>query len=239
MIVGHVQSGKTSNFIGLICKAADAGYRIIVVLAGMHENLRSQTQMRVDEGFLGYSAAEATTFSMGNKPVGVGKIVTDYRAPAHSLTGYGNKQDFNRAKASGLNVNPHGHDPIILVVKKNVTILLNLITWLASHSEIDPVNPKRRSPLPDVPLLVPEINSDHLAIIDAQRAARGWSGALVTNPNCSTVILSMALAPLRQFGLKTTMITTLQAISGAGYPGVDSWDILANVIPYIGGGEEE
>lgn len=164
MIVGHVQSGKTSNFIGLICKAADAGYRIIVVLAGMHENLRAQTQMRVDEGFLGYSAAEATTFSMGNKPVGVGKIVTDYRAPAHSLTGYGNKQDFNRAKASGLNVNPHGHDPVILVVKKNTTILLNLITWLASHSEVDPANPKRRSPLPDVPLLVIDDEADNASV---------------------------------------------------------------------------
>jgi hypothetical protein len=164
MIVGHVQSGKTSNFIGLICKAADAGYRIIVVLAGMHENLRAQTQMRVDEGFLGYSAAEATTFSIGNKPIGVGKIVTDYRAPAHSLTGYGNKQDFNRAKASGLNVNPHGHDPVILVVKKNTTILTNLITWLATHAEIDPSNPKRRSPLPDVPLLVIDDEADNGSI---------------------------------------------------------------------------
>lgn len=164
MIVGHVQSGKTSNFIGLICKAADAGYRIIVVLAGMHENLRAQTQMRVDEGFLGYSAAEATAFSVGNKPVGVGKILTEYRAPAHSLTGYGNKQDFNRAKASGLNVNPHGHDPVILVVKKNTTILNNLITWLATHAEIDPANPKRRSPLPDVPLLVVDDEADNGSI---------------------------------------------------------------------------
>ena len=164
MIVGHVQSGKTSNFIGLICKAADAGYRVIVVLAGMHENLRAQTQMRVDEGFLGYSAAEATAFSVGNKPIGVGKIVTDYRAPAHSLTGYGNKQDFNRAKASGLNVNPHGHDPVILVVKKNTTILDNLITWLATHAEIDPANPKRRSPMPDVPLLVIDDEADNGSI---------------------------------------------------------------------------
>ena len=90
-----------------------------------------------------------------------------------------------------------------------------------------------------MPLLIPEVNADHLALLDAQGAARGWKGRIVTNPNCATVVLAMALAPLRQFGLKTTMITTLQAISGAGYPGVPSWDILGNVIPHIGGGEEE
>jgi aspartate-semialdehyde dehydrogenase len=90
-----------------------------------------------------------------------------------------------------------------------------------------------------VPLLIPEINADHLALLDAQGAATGWKGRIVTNPNCATIVLAMALAPLRQFGLTRTTITTLQAISGAGYPGVPSWDILANVIPHIGGGEEE
>jgi aspartate-semialdehyde dehydrogenase len=92
---------------------------------------------------------------------------------------------------------------------------------------------------PDVPLLIPEINAEHLALLDAQRTARGWSGRIVTNPNCATIVVAMALAPLRQFGLSQVMVTTLQAISGAGYPGVASWDILGNVIPYIGGGEEE
>src|SRR5688572_25171683 len=92
---------------------------------------------------------------------------------------------------------------------------------------------------PTVPLLIPEINADHLALLDAQEAVCGWKGRILTNPNCATVVLAMALAPLRQFGLKTTIVTTLQAISGAGYPGVPSWDILGNVIPYIGGGEEE
>ena len=90
-----------------------------------------------------------------------------------------------------------------------------------------------------VPLLIPEINADHLALLRAQGASQGWSGRIVTNPNCAVVVLAMALAPLRQFGIKSTIITTLQAISGAGYPGVPSWDILGNVIPHIGGGEEE
>src|SRR5436190_7196649 len=90
----------------------------------------------------------------------------------------------------------------------------------------------------DVPLLIPEVNADHLALLK-QQAARGWKGRIVTNPNCVVVVYAMALAPLRQFGLKTSMLTSLQAISGAGYPGVPSWDILGNVIPFIGGGEEE
>ncbi len=92
---------------------------------------------------------------------------------------------------------------------------------------------------PDVPLLIPEVNADHLALLEVQAHGRGWKGRIITNPNCSTVVLATALAPLRQFGLQTTMITTLQAISGAGYPGVPSWDILGNVIPHIGGEEEK
>ena len=90
-----------------------------------------------------------------------------------------------------------------------------------------------------VPLLIPEINADHLQLLDAQGAAQGWKGRIITNPNCATVVLALALAPLRQFGLRTAMVTTLQAISGAGYPGVPSWDILGNIIPHIGGEEEK
>ena len=90
---------------------------------------------------------------------------------------------------------------------------------------------------PDVPLLVPEINPDHLELLSKQGLARQWSGRIVTNPNCSTIVLTMALAPLRQFGLRTVNVTTLQAVSGAGYPGVSSLDIVGNVIPFIGGEE--
>jgi aspartate-semialdehyde dehydrogenase len=93
--------------------------------------------------------------------------------------------------------------------------------------------------LDDVPLLIPEVNPEHLSLIDVQRRARGWRGAIVTNPNCSTVVLAMALAPLRQFGIRTVLTTTLQAVSGAGYPGVPSYDIVGNVIPGISGEEEK
>jgi aspartate-semialdehyde dehydrogenase len=107
----------------------------------------------------------------------------------------------------------------------------------AGHIVVSNTRSFRMDPL--VPLLVPEINADHLALIDAQRRAKGWRGAIVTNPNCSTVMLAMALAPLRQFGLRSVMVTTMQAISGAGYPGVASLDVLGNVIPNISGEEEK
>lgn len=89
---------------------------------------------------------------------------------------------------------------------------------------------------PDVPLLIPEINPDHTALIPAQQAARHWPGFIVTSPNCST---TSAILPMKiwdeVFGLESAILTTLQAISGAGYPGVASMDILDNVVPYIGG----
>jgi aspartate-semialdehyde dehydrogenase len=92
---------------------------------------------------------------------------------------------------------------------------------------------------PLVPLVIPEVNPDHLSLLDAQRLARGWTGSLVTNPNCSTIVVAMVLGALRQFQPKRVMVTTLQALSGAGYPGVASLDAMGNVIPFIGGGEEE
>jgi aspartate-semialdehyde dehydrogenase len=91
----------------------------------------------------------------------------------------------------------------------------------------------------DVPLVVPEINPDHLSALARQRTSRQWSGALVTNPNCSTIGLALALAPLARFGIEQVMVTTLQAASGAGYPGVASLDLIDNVIPFIAGEEEK
>jgi aspartate-semialdehyde dehydrogenase len=93
---------------------------------------------------------------------------------------------------------------------------------------------------PDVPLLIPEVNADHAQAILEQRKRRGWPGCIVTNANCSATPLVMALKPLQQaFGVRKVLVTTLQAISGAGYPGLPSYDILDNVIPFIGGEEEK
>jgi aspartate-semialdehyde dehydrogenase len=88
---------------------------------------------------------------------------------------------------------------------------------------------------PDVPLLIPEVNSQHLGMLPVQRERRGWSGLLITNPNCSTIQVALALKPLADAfgGIRRVQVTTLQAVSGAGYPGVASLDILDNVVPYI------
>jgi aspartate-semialdehyde dehydrogenase len=87
---------------------------------------------------------------------------------------------------------------------------------------------------PEVPLLVPEVNADHLGLLDIQRHHHGWTGGIVTNANCTATVLVMALAPLQAaFGIEAVMMTSMQAISGAGYPGVASLDILGNVIPFI------
>jgi aspartate-semialdehyde dehydrogenase len=92
----------------------------------------------------------------------------------------------------------------------------------------------------DVPLLIPDVNPDHTQAIDAQRRNRGWKGFIVTNPNCTSTGLTMALRPvLDSFGLRSLFVVSMQAVSGAGYPGVASLDILDNVIPNIGGAEEE
>ena len=101
-------------------------------------------------------------------------------------------------------------------------------------------NAKNHRMAPDVPLLIPEVNADHVAAIVQQRRQRGWSGSIVTNANCCATPLVMALKPLQAaFGVRKVLVTTMQAISGAGYPGLPSYDILDNVIPYIGGEEEK
>jgi aspartate-semialdehyde dehydrogenase len=107
----------------------------------------------------------------------------------------------------------------------------------AGHIVVSNARNFRMDPL--VPLLIPEVNPDHLAILQQQRAQKKWPGAIVTNPNCSTIVLAMALAPLRKFNIRAVIVSTMQAVSGAGYPGVPSLDILGNVVPFIGGEEEK
>jgi aspartate-semialdehyde dehydrogenase len=90
---------------------------------------------------------------------------------------------------------------------------------------------------PETPILLPEINADHAALVTAQRQKYGWGGGLITNSNCTAAPVAMALAPLRRFGIQAVQVVSQQAVSGAGYPGVPSLDILDNVIPFINGEE--
>ena len=91
----------------------------------------------------------------------------------------------------------------------------------------------------DVPLMIPEVNTEHVALIQVQRKARGWKGFLSTDPNCSTIQLAITLKPLMRFGLSQVVVSTMQALSGAGYPGVPSLDIIDNVVPFISGEEDK
>jgi aspartate-semialdehyde dehydrogenase len=91
----------------------------------------------------------------------------------------------------------------------------------------------------DVPLIIPEVNPDHLTLVSIQKKRRGWNGFISTDPNCSTIQLAITLKPLMAFGVKRVVVSTMQALSGAGYPGVASLDIIDNVIPYIQSEEEK
>jgi aspartate-semialdehyde dehydrogenase len=132
-----------------------------------------------------------------------------------------------------------GNAPRLLFSAMDASVATEIEQAFAQAGHVVVSNSRNHRMDRDVPLLVPEINPDHLKLVPSQQRARGWRGQIVTNPNCSTVVLTMGLVPLKQFGITKVIATTLQAISGAGYPGVASMDIIANVIPYIGGEEEK
>jgi aspartate-semialdehyde dehydrogenase len=144
-------------------------------------------------------------------------------------------------KIAGLTVQEcsPGNAPRLVFSATDASVATEIERAFATAGHVVVSNSRNHRMEKDVPLLVPEVNPDHLKLIPQQQAARGWKGQIVTNPNCSTVVLTMALAPLKQFGIRRVVVTTMQAISGAGYPGVPSMDITANVIPFIGGEEEK
>ena len=132
-----------------------------------------------------------------------------------------------------------GNAPRLLFSAMDASVATDIERAFAQAGHVVVSNSRNHRMEPDVPLLVPEINPDHLKLVPGQQRARGWKGQIVTNPNCSTIGLTMGLAPLTQFGITKVLVTTLQAISGAGYPGVASMDIMGNVVPFIGNEEEK
>ena len=130
MVVGHVQSGKTANYTGLMCKAADAGYKLIVIIAGVHNNLRSQTQRRIDEGFVGRDSARLLS-KRDDMFVGVGRFDQTRRPVTFTNT----LRDFNKMTATGVGIPLQNlTEPAVFVIKKNSSTLKNLIEWLTEHS---------------------------------------------------------------------------------------------------------
>ncbi|MGH9610868.1 MAG: aspartate-semialdehyde dehydrogenase, partial [Bryobacteraceae bacterium] len=132
-----------------------------------------------------------------------------------------------------------GNAPQLVFSAMDASVATEIEHAFAEAGHIVVSNSRNHRMEPDVPLIVPEINAGHLAMIPVQRKNRGWKGAIVTNPNCSTIVLAMALAPLAKFGIERVIAATMQAISGAGYPGVASMDIVGNVVPFIGGEEDK
>ncbi|HXS96747.1 MAG TPA: aspartate-semialdehyde dehydrogenase [Candidatus Limnocylindrales bacterium] len=132
-----------------------------------------------------------------------------------------------------------GNAPRLLFSAMDASVATEIEQAFARAGHVVVSNSRNHRMDADVPLLVPEINPDHLKLVPGQQRTRGWKGQIVTNPNCSTIVLTMGLAPLKQFGITKIVATTLQAVSGAGYPGVASMDILGNVVPFIGGEEEK
>ncbi|CUX58432.1 Z1 domain-containing protein [Agrobacterium genomosp. 13] len=150
LVVGEVQSGKTTNYTSLVCKAADAGYKVIIVLAGVHESLRMQTQIRLDEGFLGRR-------SDTREAIGVGLI--DPSAEPISATTRSLRGDFNKTIARQLDLPLNSGPPILLVVKKNARNLQNVRNFLAGTNDEVPANHIR-----GVPLLIIDDESDHASV---------------------------------------------------------------------------
>ena len=160
LVVGHVQSGKTGNYSGLVCKAADAGYKIIIVLAGLHNNLRSQTQIRLEESFLGYETSFAGEFG---KPVGVGEIDTDSKIQPNCATTRADKGDFTTKVAKHLAISPEQR-PWLFVVKKNKTVLERLLKWIRNHVADATDSESGRRFVSNLPLLLIDDEADHASV---------------------------------------------------------------------------
>jgi hypothetical protein len=157
MVVGHVQSGKTANYTGLICKAADAGYKLIVVIAGIHNNLRNQTQLRIDEGFVGRDSASllSNRDDPAQKYIGVGR----YDKSRRPVTFTNSLKDFNKTMATGVGVPLQDlKEPVVFVIKKNSSTLKNLIEWLTEH------NAKIGGQSIDAPMLLIDDEADNASI---------------------------------------------------------------------------
>lgn len=173
MVVGHVQSGKTGNYTGLICKAADAGYKLIIILAGIHNSLRSQTQERIDEGFLGFSTQTERTHAMATRKIGVGK--RDSKPIANSITFSNEDGDFKSSTARGIQI--RSSDPLIAVVKKNSNVLGHLIRWMYTQAEIVDGQIDTRV-FKNLPMLIIDDEADNATINTSKESVTAINGRI-------------------------------------------------------------
>jgi hypothetical protein len=166
LVVGHVQSGKTGNYTGLICKAADAGYKIIIVLAGMHNNLRSQTQMRLDEGFLGFETGPG---EQSHAPTGAGRFDPDPAIAPDYATNRTESGDFNPSNTRNFGITPDRR-PCLFVVKKNKTPLLRLFRWLTTRVADSTCAETGRRTITNLPVLMIDDEADQASVDTGEQA---------------------------------------------------------------------
>lgn len=169
LVVGHVQSGKTGNYSGLVCKAADAGYKVIIVLAGLHNNLRSQTQIRLEESFLGYETSENRD---PGSPVGVGLIDSDSRIHPHCATTRADNGDFNAGVARHFAISPEQR-PWLFVVKKQKTVLTQLLKWIRGHVADSTDISTGRKIVTNLPLLMIDDEADNASVDTGEQVFDG------------------------------------------------------------------
>lgn len=181
MVVGDVQAGKTTNYSGLICKAVDAGYKVIIVLTGFHNNLRTQTQIRLEEAFIGYNT-DALDES-ARVPIGVGVVSSDPSLRVNTITTRSDNGDFSRAVAKNFRIHPGGH-PLIFVIKKNASVLRNVVKYLETvhHYESE----EGGYHIKDTPLLLIDDEADQ-GSVDTKKMGVDLGGDLDPDHDPTTI----------------------------------------------------
>lgn len=182
LVVGHVQSGKTGHYNGVIAKAADAGYKIIIVLAGLHNNLRAQTQLRLEAGFLGF---ETDFEGATGRLVGVGKL-RDSSIKPNTATNRSEKGDFNKPKAKSIQSISPEEKPWLFVVKKNKSVLEHLLKWIQNRVADSEETDSRRPIVTELPLLIIDDEADN-ASVDTKEQVYGGEGEVDDEHNPTTI----------------------------------------------------
>ena len=198
MVVGQVQSGKTANFAGLICKAFDAGYKLVIVLAGPYNNLRSQTQGRLDEEILGFDTSQFLAGKTPDGRIGVGRMKFREEIQVIPLTTRLEAGDFSVRVAGGIVIGP-GQSPILMVVKKNATVLKNVLRFFSTGPSAHPDPETGRNVIAGVPLLVVDDEADYGSVNTAE-VPRDPEGHFVTDydPTAINRLIRQILVTFRQ-----------------------------------------
>lgn len=203
MVVGQVQSGKTANYIGLICKAVDAGYKLVIVLAGVHNSLRSQTQLRLDEGFRGQDSNLDRVYKQEIAKIGAGKHYVGADLPVHSLTTNHEAGDFKKSNTKSV-ATYIGSDPVLLVIKKNGGVLRNLLKWVQATKGIKDESGHWK--IKDLPLLVIDDEADHASVN---------TNELVRDPDTGIILEDQRVSVIN--GLVRELLNTFEKSAYVGY----------------------